>query len=102
MKTKLKVLTSVGARPEIIRLSHISAALEEATDHVLVHTGQNWDPNLDEIFFDDLDLRMPDLPMRTDPSSLGSMLGSVLQEAREALNIHPHRTNFIAWGFEGE
>jgi len=57
---KLKVMTVVGTRPEIIRLSRVLAKLDEHTDHVLVHTGQNYDYELNEIFFRDLGIRKPD------------------------------------------
>ena len=59
---KLKVMTVVGTRPEIIRLSRVIAALDEsrAIDHILVHTGQNYDFELNQIFFDDLGIRKPD------------------------------------------
>ena len=57
---KLKVMTVVGTRPEIIRLSRVMAALDRHTDHVLVHTGQNYDYELNQVFFDDLELRTPD------------------------------------------
>lgn len=57
---KLKVMTVVGTRPEIIRLSRVIAALDNHTEHVLVHTGQNYDYELNEIFFHDLDIRRPD------------------------------------------
>lgn len=56
---KLKVMTVVGTRPEIIRLSRVLAKLDEHTEHVLVHTGQNYDYELNEIFFQDLDIRKP-------------------------------------------
>lgn len=56
---KLKVMTIVGTRPEIIRLSRVLAKLDEHTDHVLVHTGQNYDYELSQIFFDDLNIRKP-------------------------------------------
>lgn len=56
---KLKVITVVGTRPEIIRLSRVLAALDEHTEHVLVHTGQNYDYELNEIFFNDLEIRKP-------------------------------------------
>lgn len=56
---KIKVMTIVGTRPEIIRLSRVLACLDEHTDHVLVHTGQNYDYELNQIFFDELDIRKP-------------------------------------------
>lgn len=58
--SKLKVVSVVGTRPEIIRLSRVLAALDEHCDHVLVHTGQNYDYELNQIFFDDLGIRKPD------------------------------------------
>jgi len=57
---KMKVMTVVGTRPEIIRLSRVLAALEAGTDHVLVHTGQNFDYELNEVFFEDLEIKKPD------------------------------------------
>ena len=57
---KLKVFTVVGTRPEIIRLSRVMAVLDEYCDHIIVHTGQNYDYELNQIFFDDLELRKPD------------------------------------------
>ncbi|HUG13393.1 MAG TPA: UDP-N-acetylglucosamine 2-epimerase (non-hydrolyzing) [Thermomicrobiales bacterium] len=57
---RLKVMTIVGTRPEIIRLSRVIALLDRSTDHVLVHTGQNYDVELSQVFFDDLELRAPD------------------------------------------
>ena len=57
---KLRVMTVVGTRPEIIRLSRVIAALDRECDHVLVHTGQNYDYELNEVFFEDLEIRKPD------------------------------------------
>ena len=57
---KMKVMTVVGTRPEIIRLSRVLARLDEHCDHVLVHTGQNYDYELNQVFFEDLDIRKPD------------------------------------------
>ena len=56
---KLKVMTIVGTRPEIIRLSRVLASLEVHCEHILVHTGQNYDYELNEIFFKDLEIRKP-------------------------------------------
>jgi UDP-N-acetylglucosamine 2-epimerase len=58
---KLKVMSVVGTRPEIIRLSRVLARLDEHCEHVLVHTGQNYDYELNQVFFDDLSVRKPDL-----------------------------------------
>ena len=57
---KLKIVTVVGTRPEIIRLSRVIAKLDQCMDHVLIHTGQNYDYELNEIFFNDLEIRKPD------------------------------------------
>ena len=67
----MKVMTVVGTRPEIIRLSRVIRRLDETVDHVLVHTGQNYDHQLNQVFFDDLGLRAPDHYLDVDTSSLG-------------------------------
>ena len=56
----MKVVTVVGTRPEIVRLSRVMPALDQAVDHVIVHTGQNYDHELNQIFFEDLEIRKPD------------------------------------------
>ena len=73
-------MTVVGTRPEIIRLACVIHRLDntQGIDHVLVHTGQNYDYSLNQIFFDDLGLRAPDHYMGVDTSSLGTVLGGVL------------------------
>jgi UDP-N-acetyl-L-fucosamine synthase len=80
-----KVMTVVGTRPEIIRLSRVISLLDETLDHVLVHTGQNWDPMLSDVFFDELELRKPDRFLNVDTSSLGRVLGGVLAGVEEAI-----------------
>src|SRR5438128_922808 len=74
----MKVVTVVGTRPELIKLSCTIQRLDEVFDHVLVHTGQNYDDSLNRIFFDDLDIREPDHHLAVDTSSLGAVLGSTL------------------------
>lgn len=76
----MKVMTVVGTRPEIIRLARVIDRLDhtEGIDHVLVHTGQNYDHQLNQVFFDDLELRPPDHLLDVDTSSLGAVLGGVL------------------------
>ncbi len=74
----MKVMTIVGTRPEIIRLSRVIDRLDKTVDHVLVHTGQNYDHGLNQVFFDDLELRAPDHLLDVDTSSLGSVLGGTL------------------------
>ena len=80
---KLKVVTIVGTRPEIIRLSALIPKLDRFTDHVLVHTGQNSDPNLNDVFFKDLELRKPDYYLDVDTSSMGSVMGDTLKKSEE-------------------
>lgn len=85
MPEKLKVMTVVGTRPEIIRLSATIKLLDEHTDQILVHTGQNYDYELNEVFFEDLGLRRPDHFLNADTSSLGAALGSILSKTEEVL-----------------
>ena len=69
---KLKVMSVVGTRPEIIRLSRVLAALDATCDHVLVHTGQNYDYELNQVFFDDLEVRKPDHFLNSAEGSMGA------------------------------
>lgn len=78
MADRLKVMTVVGTRPEIIRLSRVILRLDAETDHVLVHTGQNWDSQLSDVFFRELGLREPDHWLQVPVTSLGATLGGVL------------------------
>src|SRR3990170_5274253 len=77
---KLKVLTVVGTRPEIIRLSRVMASLDDHCDHVLVHTGQNYDYELNQVFFDDLGVRKPDyfLNSAADSSGAAHTIGNLI------------------------
>lgn len=85
MTPLLKVMTIVGTRPELIRLSRVIARLDETVDHVLVHTGQNWDHTLNQVFFDDLGIRTPDHALGVDTTSLGTVLGGTLIGAERVL-----------------
>lgn len=80
-------MTVVGTRPEIIRLSRVIARLDRTVEHVLVHTGQNYDHSLNEVFFDDLELRPSDHYLEVDTSSLGSVLGDTLRKTEEVLRL---------------
>jgi len=80
----MKVLTILGTRPEIIRLSCIMARLDEFVEHRIVHTGQNYDSELNELFFRDLKVRKPDHFLKADTSSLGRFCGDLLTKS-EAL-----------------
>lgn len=82
---KLKIATILGTRPEIIRLSRVMAALDQDTEHVIIHTGQNYDYELNQIFFDDLEIRKPDYFLGVDTSSLGAVLGGILVESEKVL-----------------
>ena len=78
--SKLKIMTIVGTRPEIIRLSRILSKLDEYCDHVIVHTGQNHDYELNQIFFDDLDIRKPDyfLACAENTESAANTIGNII------------------------
>lgn len=82
---RLKVATILGTRPEIIRLSCVMALLDRHVDHVIIHTGQNYDYELNEIFFRELGVRKPDYFLNVDTSSLGRVLGNVLISAEDVL-----------------
>ncbi|WP_164205450.1 non-hydrolyzing UDP-N-acetylglucosamine 2-epimerase [[Micrococcus luteus] ATCC 49442] len=85
MTLKLKVATVVGTRPEIIRLAATIKRLDKYTHHILIHTGQNYDYELNEIFFEDLGLRKPDHFLEADVSSLGAVLGTILMKVEAVL-----------------
>ena len=72
MMKKLKIVSVVGTRPEIIRLSRVLARLDEYCDHILVHTGQNYDYELNQVFFDDLGVRKPDYFLNSASNSTGA------------------------------
>lgn len=84
-KSALKVVTIIGTRPEIIRLSRVMALLDESVNHIVVHTGQNYDYELNEIFFKDLELRRPDYFLSVNTSSVGTVLGETLIKTEEVL-----------------
>lgn len=86
--SKATIVTIIGTRPEIIRLSRVIPAMDVAFNHVLVHTGQNSDPNLNEIFFKELDLRKPDYFLDVDTSSLGAVLGDTLKKIEKVFVDH--------------
>ena len=77
-RSRLKVITFVGTRPEIIRLSRVISLLDNTLSHFLVHTGQNFDYELNEIFFKDLGLRTPDYFLNVNTTSLGRVYGETL------------------------
>ncbi len=76
---RTKVLTVVGTRPEIIRLSRVMSRLDDAVEHVLVHTGQNYDYELNKIFFDDMALRMPDIFLDAACETAAATIGRIIE-----------------------
>lgn len=81
----MKVLTIVGTRPEIIRLSRVIAKLDQFTEHILVHTGQNYDYELNKVFFDELDIRKPDYFLEAALSSASATIGNLIIKVDEVL-----------------
>jgi UDP-N-acetylglucosamine 2-epimerase (non-hydrolysing) len=84
----MKVMTILGTRPEIIRLSRIIPKLDMVCDHVLVHTGQNYDKTLNDIFFDDLKVRLPDVVIDSKSPTLGGQLAKIFTGVEQALLEH--------------
>lgn len=85
---KLKVMTIVGTRPEIIRLSRTIDRLDQTCDQILVHTGQNYDYELNQIFFEQLGVRQPDLFLNASGGSAAETIGRVIAAADKALLDH--------------
>lgn len=85
MTQPLKIMTVLGTRPEIIRLSQVMKLLDQHVEHVLVHTGQNSDYELNEVFFQDLQVRQPDYFLGISRASLGCILADVLVKTEEVL-----------------
>ncbi|MBJ6361973.1 non-hydrolyzing UDP-N-acetylglucosamine 2-epimerase [Paenibacillus sp. GCM10012307] len=83
--SKLKLITIVGTRPEIIRLSSVIKACDKYFNHKLVHTGQNWDYTLNEVFFNELELREPDHYLNAVGEHLGETMGNIISKSYEVL-----------------
>jgi UDP-N-acetyl-L-fucosamine synthase len=83
--SKLKLMTVVGTRPEIIRLSRVLSLADKFFNHIVVHTGQNYDYELNEIFFKELGIRKPDHFLNVDTSSLGKTIGGIMQKSEEIM-----------------
>ncbi len=89
--SKPTIVTIVGTRPEIIRLSRVIAKLDSLSNHVLVHTGQNSDPNLSDVFFSDLEIKHPDHYLDINTETLGTSLGETLIKTEKVLKqINPN------------
>lgn len=84
-KKKIKIMTIVGTRPEIIKLSRVIAELEKYTDHLLVHTGQNFDYELNEIFFQQMELKEPAYYLDAAGKSAAESIGNIIARADEVL-----------------
>lgn len=82
---KLKLVTLIGTRPEIIKLSDTIKACDRYFDHILVHTGQNWDYTLNEVFFKDFGLRAPDFFMESVGEDLGETIGNIISKSYKLL-----------------
>lgn len=78
---KLKLMTIIGTRPEIIRMSAVMKKADRYFDHIVVHTGQNWDYNLNEVFFKELGLREPDYFLESVGKNLGETMGNILAKS---------------------
>jgi len=88
----VRVITLFGTRPEIIRLSQVIKKLDLFCEQVLIHTGQNYDPNLSDIFFQELDLRPPDIHLGIQPANFADQIGQILSRSGEVLaREHPDR-----------
>src|SRR5579864_4408871 len=86
----MKVATILGTRPEIIRLSRVIAALDRHTEHILIHTGQNYDHELNQVFFDDLEIRHPDYFLEAAGKNAAETIGLVITKSDDALaHINP-------------
>jgi len=82
---KLKLLTIIGTRPEIIRLSAVIKAADKYFNHILVHTGQNYDYSLNQVFFEDLGLRAPDHYLESVGGNLGETMGNIISKSYDVL-----------------
>lgn len=82
----MKVMTILGTRPEIIRLAAIIKKLDAHCDHVLVHTGQNWDRTLNEVFFHDLDLRLPDHVLNARSETIQGQIAAIIEQTGDVMD----------------
>ena len=82
---KLRLMTIVGTRPEIIRLSEFIKKADKHFEHIFVHTGQNYDYNLNEIFYNDLKLRKPDYYLNVVGKNLGETMGNIIFKSYELM-----------------
>lgn len=83
--SKLKLMTVIGTRPEIIRLSAVMKCADKYFDHIIVHTGQNYDYTLNQVFFEDLELRAPDYYLDSVGSDLGETMGNIIAKSYQVM-----------------
>lgn len=83
--SKLKLMTIIGTRPEIIRLSAVMKCADKYFDHIIVHTGQNYDYTLNQVFFEDLDLRAPDYYLDSVGADLGETMGNIIAKSYQVM-----------------
>ena len=103
MKKKIKVVTIIGTRPEIIRLSEVIKALDrdDEIEHILVHTGQNYDYELNQVFFEELDLRAPDYYLACAGKDLGETIGNAIAKSYNLLKeLKPVATSIACFHME--
>ena len=84
----MKIMTIFGTRPEIIRLSLVMKILDQHCEHITVHTGQNYDESLSDIFIRDLEVRTPDVHFGIKSDSFGEQIGQILDKTDEVLEEH--------------
>ena len=83
--SKLKLMTIVGTRPEIIKMAAVIKKSDQYFDHILVHTGQNYDYTLNQVFFDDLGLRAPDYYLNAVGKDLGETMGNIIAKSYQLM-----------------
>lgn len=88
LSTNMKIMTILGTRPEIIRLSLIIKKLDTVSDHILVHTGQNFSKSLKDVFFKELGVRKPDYYLGAESSSIGAQVAKIIEGSHEILQKH--------------
>ena len=94
---KLRLMTIVGTRPEIIKLSEIIKKCDKYFDHILVHTGQNYDYTLNKVFFEELGIREPDFYLGVVGENLGQTLGNILAKSYEIM-VHEEPDALLVLG----
>ena len=85
----MKVLTVLGTRPEVIRLSRMIELLDRHCEHVVIHTGQNYDPALSDVFFQQLRVRPPDRHLGIRGASFGAVIGQIISLTEQAMREEP-------------